>query len=468
VPSLASLRSQAVPLFCLSLSAILILVAATGGLQAAGIPQGADVALVILVIAALFWITELIPLYVTSFIVLGLCLVWLLPALESVTDEVSKVTFMSPFFSDIILLFLGGFTFSAALHKYHLDERLARWMLGKTGDSIRRLLAGIMLVTAVLSMWLSNTATAAMMLALVLPIAQQIPGNRRSVRQAVILAIPIAANIGGIATPIGTPPNAIALQYLNRLGTAPSFTGWMVIGVPMMILMLAFAWALLIFLFKARGKLESTEETPAALPRLKLRSRATVVIAVAVVTVAGWVTGQWHGYSSGTVALIPVISYFALGILDTRDLKSLSWDVLFLMGGGLCLGAAISVSGLAAWVVAQLPVDGVSIYGLMVLFGLMSCGMSSVMSHTATSNLMMPIVLGLSMNQPITPILLAVAFSCSVAMPLPISTPPNAMAFSSGELSVKDMARPGIILTLTGLLVTFTLGYLWWKLVGVI
>ncbi len=438
----------------------------SGGFRSFGIPEGADVALVILLVAALLWITEAIPLYVTSFLVLLLCQSWLAPVLQSEGMAVTKATFLSPFFSDVILLFLGGFTLSAALHKYHLDERMARWMISKTGDSIPRLLAGIMLITAFLSMWLSNTATAAMMLTLVLPIVAQIPATQRLARQAVILAIPIAANVGGIGTPIGTPPNAIAIQYLNKLGEAPSFTTWMLIGMPMVILMIGCGWVLLIFLFKARGNLEHAE-TPEALPALKWRSQSSIVIGGALITVAGWVTSQWHGLSSGTIALIPLILYFGTNTLDSRDLKSLSWDVLFLMGGGLCLGVAIAESGLANWVVGQLPVEGASVYGVMVLFALVGCIMSSVMSNTATANLMMPIILGLSLNESLTPILLGVAFCCSVAMPLPISTPPNAMAFSSGELSVKDMVRPGLILTIIGVILTFTVGYFWWRVVGV-
>jgi len=465
---LAFLRSRTLPLACVILSILLIITATSGGLQALGIPPGSDIALVILIIAAIFWVTEIIPLFATSFLVLLLCLVWLLPGLTVENATVTKTTFLSPFFSDVILLFLGGFTLSAALHKYGLDERLARWMLSKTGDSIPRLLAGVMLITAVLSMWLSNTATAAMMLTLVLPIAQQIPDRRRSVRQAIVLAIPIAANVGGIGTPIGTPPNAIALQYLQKIGSAPTFTTWMIIGVPMMLLMLVCGWFVLITLFKARGTLESSEEKPEPLPPLKLLSPTTLVIVIAGVTILGWVTSQWHGLSSGTVALFPVIGYFATQLLSSRDLKALSWDVLFLMGGGLCLGAAIATSGLADWVVSLLPVEGATIYAIMVIFALVGCCMSSVMSNTATANLMMPIILGLTLSEPLTPILLGVAFSCSMAMPLPISTPPNAMAFSSGELSVKDMVRPGLLLTIAGLILTFTLGYFWWKLVGVI
>jgi sodium-dependent dicarboxylate transporter 2/3/5 len=184
------------------------------------------------------------------------------------------------------------------------------------------------------------------------------------------------------------------------------------------------------------------------------------------VTVTGWVTGSFHGYSSGTVALIPVIAFFGLGILTVGDFRALSWDVLFIMGGGLCLGRSIEVSGLADWLIARLPTEGAEVFVLAAVFGVIACVMSSTMSNTATANLIMPVVMGLSVT-PLSPILIAVAFACSLAMPLPISTPPNAMAFSTGEIGVKDILKTGLPITLIGLVLTFTLFYWWWGLIGV-
>ena len=175
-------------------------------------------------------------------------------------------------------------------------------------------------------------------------------------------------------------------------------------------------------------------------------------------------TGSWHGLSSGTVALIPVLTFFGLGLLTVEDFRGLSWDVLIVMGGGLCLGAVIGTSGLADWLVARLPIDGLNVFWLMVLFGTVACIMSAVMSNTATANLIMPIILGLSV-EPLAPLLVGVAFCCSLAMPLPVSTPPNAMAFSSGEIRVSDMMKAGLTITVIGILLAFATGYWWWGLV---
>ena len=422
----------------------------------------ARVAFVIMLIAASLWVSEAVPLFVTSFVVLILSLTWLSNAIEESGGQVSSVVFLSPFFSDIILLFLGGFILSAALHKYRLDEQVARWIIRRSGGSLPRLMFGVMVITAFLSMWLSNTATAAMMLSLLLPVLQSMPADSRA-RKGLILSVPFAANAGGLGTPIGSPPNAIAMKYMQQLGIDPSFGMWMLGAVPFVVLMILAAWALIKVLFKVSGSLEYSAGDEA---KLKLSLGSIVVLAGTGVTVAGWLTGGLHGLSSGTISLIPLIVFFGTGILNTRDLKNISWDVLLVMGGGLCLGAAMAESGLASWVVGRLPSDKLGLYGVMLSFGILACVMSSLMSNTATANLVMPIALGLTLA-PLSPVLLVIAFSCSLAMALPISTPPNAMAFSSGEIRVADMLIPGLILTATGLALTFTLGYWWWDLVGI-
>lgn len=420
------------------------------------------VALGILLAAATLWITEAVPLFVTSLFVLFLSIVWLAPVMRDSGMEIEDSVFLSQFFSDIIVLFLGGFVLSAALHKLHLDEWLALQIIQRTGSSIPKLMLGVMAITAFLSMWLSNTATAAMMLALVIPIAGRLPESDRY-RKALLLSIPFAANVGGLGTPIGSPPNAIAMQYLKQVDLDPGFGMWMLIGVPGVIVMLALSWFTLLLMYKGQASgLPATEQHV----EIDLSTEVYVVLITTAVTVAGWMTTALHGYSTGTVALIPVLVFFSTKILTVKELRSLSWDVLLLMGGGLCLGTAIAKSGLADWLVALLPVEGVSVYWLMVVFGTVACIMSSVMSNTATANLIMPIILGLQV-EPMSPMLIGTAFACSLAMPLPVSTPPNAMAFSSGQIGVTDMVKPGLLLTVIGVVLAFTTGYWWWELVGI-
>lgn len=430
-------------------------------LQFIDLSTPSSVALGILLAAATLWITEAIPLFVTSLLVLFLCITWLVPVMEQSGLEVDKNVFLQQYFSDLILLFLGGFVLSAALHKQLIDEWLARSIISRTGGSIPLLILSVMGVTALLSMWLSNTATAAMMLALVIPIAERLPAGDRY-RQGLILAVPFAANIGGLGTPIGSPPNAIAMQYMQRAQIDPGFAKWMLIGVPGVLVMIGIAWLVLMLFFRGQATTIPEDEQPQSLDR----SRSFYVVAMtAAVTVLGWMTSGLHGLSTGTVALIPVLVLFSTGILSVKDLRSLSWDVLLLMGGGLCLGTAISESGLATRLIALLPVEGLGEFGLMIAFGTLACTMSSIMSNTATANLIMPIILGLSVSS-LSPLLVGTAFACTLAMPLPVSTPPNAMAFSSGQVSVGAMIRAGLLITLVGICLAFTTGYWWWKLVG--
>ncbi len=455
------MRKSIVPLVVVGLIVAFILSGVFGVFARWDLSAPAQVALVILLIAATLWISEAVPLFVTSFVVLGLGLVWLVPRMRRDGMAISDHELLAPFFSDVILLFLGGFVLSAALHKFRLDEQLARWMLARTGRRVPVMLIGIMAVTAALSMWLSNTATAAMMLALCLPIARQLPVDD-AYRKAILLAVPFAANIGGLATPIGSPPNAIAMQYMEQSGFAPSFGMWMLIGVPGVVVMLAVAWVVLMLVFRGRqSSIEMSDETA----RIEWSPSLVFVVGVSFVTVLGWITGGMHELAPGTVALLPVVACFGTKILTVKELRALSWDVLLMMGGGLCLGKVIAVSGLAAWMVERLPVENSDCFVLLVILGSAACLMSSVMSNTATANLLMPIILGLSVEN-LSPVLVGVAFACTLAMPLPVSTPPNAITFSSGELTVKDMLVPGAIVTVTGLALALTTGHWWWDLVG--
>lgn len=430
-----------------------------------GTPLGMDaptrVAGVVLVSAATLWVTEVVPLFVTSFVVLMLNLVWLRPVLQHAGRPVDGALFLTPFFSDIVLLFLGGFVLSSALHKFQLDDRIARAILARTGRSVPRFLFGVMAVTAALSMWLSNTATAATMLALCLPIVGRLPQGD-AYRKAIVIGIAFAANFGGLGTPIGSPPNAIAMEYMRQAGLAPRFWMWMLVGVPGVAVMLVLAWGMLLLLFRGQ---QSEIEIPQELSGNALHRHSWIVIGGALMTIAGWITTEWHGYSAGTVALLPLVLFFGLKLLTVNDLRALSWDVLLVMGGGACLGVAIDVSGMGEWIIGNLALQDASVFSVMVVFGSLAVIMSSVMSNTATANLLLPIAAGLSVSC-VTPVMIGVAFACSLAMPLPISTPPNAMAFGSGELTSVDMLRPGLFLAVVGTALAFTTGYWWWDIVG--
>lgn len=423
-----------------------------------GLDHAQSIALSILLVAALLWVTEWVPLYVTSFVILFLQVAWLLPVMNPSAGKGDRQAFLSPFFSDIILLFLGGFVLAAMLHKFSLDNRIANWLLQKTGTKPSRILMGIMIVAAVLSMWMSNTATTAMMFAIILPIIANIPETNRF-SKGLALSIPFACNLGGLGTPIGTPPNAIAMTYLTEKGMAVSFGEWMMVSVPLMIVLLFVVWFILLKLYPP-GDLEIRFEEGQS---KAMTSRHWIVIGLFGLTILGWLTTKQHGFSIGTVSLIPVIGTFGFGLLEVRDFKQLPWDVLFMVGGGICLGVGLKQSGLTGQIVDAIPLQIGFLSVLLAFLGLTAV-MTTFMSNTATANLLIPIAISLDFQASM--FVIPIAMVCSTAMAMPISTPPNAIAFGSGLLESRDMIRPGVLITFVSIAFILLMGLFFIPLFG--
>lgn len=445
--------------FVVILVLILLVLLSFGGFyrQFFGLSESESVALTILLITATLWVTEVIPLFVASLGVLLMSLVWLLPTLQMAGIGATKQDFYLSFFSDITMLFMGGFVLSLLLNKYRLARRMADQIIVKTGNNPSKLLLSIIMISAFLSMWMSNTATAAMMLAIVGPLIYQLP-DETPFAKALALAIPFACNLGGLGTPIGTPPNAIAMQYLEGHGVPVTFMKWMLICVPIMLILLYFLWRLLLKSYSPSGVTFTIEETE----EKKLSGVQYVVIGVFVLTVLGWMTTGFTGLTTGLVGLMVVVISFGLGLLAVRDFRNLSWDILFMIGGGLCLGVGLKLSGLTEHVASSIGFrDSFWIlFGIMVLLASL---MTTFMSNTATANLLIPVAVSMGQNEIL--VVVAIAIMCSSAMALPVSTPPNAIAFGSGLLKTKDMIRNGVALTIVALLVTFLFAYFYIPLI---
>jgi sodium-dependent dicarboxylate transporter 2/3/5 len=425
----------------------------------------------IFLLAALCWVFEPIPIYATSVVIIVLELllvsnkgVYLFRSGEGQPHFGELLNYneiMATFASPIIMLFLGGFFLAMAATKYRLDVNLARVLLKPFGSDPKFVMLGLMLITGIFSMFMSNTATTAMMLSILTPVIA-VFGPKDPGRIAFALCIPVAANIGGIGTPIGTPPNAIALKYLvgdNYI----SFGEWMAFGVPFVVVMMALAWMLINFLYSAdQKKIELSIKG-----KFLKTPKAIMVYITFALTIILWLMGSTHGMNSYTVALIPVAIFSLTGIINKEDLKKISWDVLWLVSGGIALGLALDKTGLARLVVHSIPFDEFSPY--VVLFGaaFLCLMMANFMSHTATANLLMPIMaaLGTSMTS-LTPLggeltlILVVTFAASLGMSLPISTPPNALAHATGHVQSSQMARVGVILGVVGVLLSFVLVWL--------
>ena len=419
-----------------------------------GLSEAGHRTMFVLVFAAGMWITEAIPAFATSLLAIGSLI-----ALLGKPDGVYAVTdkdweqFIAPWGSPLIWLFFGGFCLAASAEKTGLDRWLAARALGLFGQRPAMLLLGVMLVTAVLSMFVSNTATATLVLAMLTPLFASRPAGD-GVTKALALGVAMAANLGGMGTVIGTPPNAIAAGLLTGESSV-NFAEWMALAAPPAFVLIGVAWGYLV-LTQLRGVAFSDNEgllfhagaAADAVPKLK----QLVVVATFTVTVGLWITSPLHGLPTTMISLVPITALTATGILTGDDIRSLPWDILLLITGGLSLGVAMDKTGLAEWAVALLPIDGLAPMALVIGFGYATILMSNLMSNTATANLVLPIAIAVLEALPATGgdarLAVPIALAASAAMCLPISTPPNAIVYGAGYLRVKDLLFAGVFIGL--------------------
>lgn len=422
--------------------------------------------LAIFLLAALLWVLEPVPVFATSILIIALELVMISdkglhlfrnpPAGHDLGELIQYTDIFGAFSSPIIILFMGGFALAISASKYELDNNLARVLLKPFGTEPRFIMLGLMLITAVFSMFMSNTATTVMMLALLGPIVASAPKDDMGIK-ALVLCIPIAANTGGIATPIGTPPNAIALQYLTGENTI-DFLSWMMMGLPFVIIQLTIAWFLLQKIFP------STQKNMVLKLDGQFRKswRAIVVYVTFATTILLWMTTKLHGMNTYVVSIIPLAVFTLTGIMGKEELKLINWDVLWLVAGGIAIGIGLDKTGLASALAHAIDYESLSPAAVVITLSIVCWLMANFMSNTATANLLMPIAaaIGASMESLATigglqGLLVVVAFSASLGMILPVSTPPNSLAYSTGLIESKDMAKMGIILGVVGLLLVY-------------
>ena len=425
----------------------------------------------IFALALILWFTEAIPSWKTSILIIVVLLLTCSDQAIILLQEggkeafkgiaLSHKTIMGSFADPTIMLFLGGFVIAIMASKMGIDAQLARILLKPFGTQSKYVLLGFIIVTGIFSMFISNTATAAMMLTFLSPVLRQLPSNNKG-RIALILAIPIGANIGGIGTPVGTPPNAIALKYLNEsLGFNIGFFDWAIVMMPFVILLLILSWLLLLkmFPFSEKHIYLNIEGKTVERPQLII-SYVTIAL-----TILLWLTDKLTGINANTVALIPIAIFCVTGLFGKKELKELDWDVIWWVAGGFALGTALDKSGLAAHLVGAIPFGQWSPLVVIIGAGLICWLFSNIISHTATAALMIPVMVavGTGMGNVLEPfggiltLILCVALLSSLAMILPVSTPPNAIAFSTGMVDVKHMRTVGIIVGVIGVVLAFIL-----------
>lgn len=433
--------------------------------------EGMRVTFALLVFSSGLWITELLPMGVTAFMIAVAQ-----PLLGIQTFEKA----LTPFFSPTVVLILGSFFLALAFEKQDLDEALAYRIVMRLGGDAKKLVLGLMFTTAFLSMWMSNTATAALMitLALSLTIKCDKEKDKENFSKVMILGIAYSASAGGVATLIGTPPNMVAAGMLNELvGYDLTFFGWILYGLPITVILVLLIWVLLFRLFpvETTGVQKPKKEIAALDVKQKLTLAVFVLAAVLWITsslpeplaiLVGW---KGHGLSSGLVALFAAVILFFMGILNQHDIPKVDWNTIMLFGGGLSLGAAMDASGLTDWIGHRLAVsvDGGSPAVLFVVLGFSALLFTMVASNTASANVFIPIAISVSLAAGISPVISAVlvAVCCSLDFMLPVGTPPNAIAYSTGKVKVKEMVKAGLLLDLIGALITILLAVTFWPLI---
>ena len=420
-----------------------------------------------------WWLTEAVSISVTALLPL-----LLFPLLDIMPIAEVGNNYGSP----IIFLFFGGFVMALALEKVNLHRRIALNIIRITGTTPNKVVLGFMIATASLSMWISNTATAVVMLPIAMSVIKllidDVDGFTKKDRNfavSVLLGIAFSANAGGIATVIGTPPNSILIGLLeNEYQIEISFLKWMVFALPFSIIMIGLSYITLVHLiFPSKGLnfSASNEVIQEELRKLgPTRSKEKMVLGIFAVTVSLWIFRTLInsvfpslGLSDTMISMFAAISLFAVPfnlkkgdfILDWKDTEKLAWGILILFGGGLALAKGMSVSGIVDQVSQSIAAGNFSITATASLLILLMLFMTELMSNVALVAVLAPVVAGIAIGLgiPMVYLLIPVTMASSCAFMLPMATPPNAIVFASGFIEVKDMVKAGILLNLVAVLI---------------
>jgi len=441
-----------------------------------GMSAKGSLTLALLVLMICWWVSEAVPIGITSLLPLVVVPVFGIETLAAAA---------APFAHPIIFLLMGGFIIGKSIERWNLHERIALNILAKVGSKPSALIGGFMATAAILSMWISNSATVIMLLPIVLSVAHSTdmpPEDKRNFTLAALLGTAWAASIGGLGTPVGTPPNLIIIGFLEDSGdTRFTFLRWMMFGIPTVLIMVPAA-----FLVVTRWgpKFSNTSQDDTDIFQTRLRALGAMqrpeyrVALIFVVIAFFWIfrraflqdisvfgVNPFAGLSDATIAIAGVIALFAIPsgstqepgtrLLDWPTAVSIPWDILLLFGGGLSLAAMIKATGLSIWLGSEMsfittlhPVLSTLILVSFVIF------LTELTSNTATAAALMPIIAAIAIETGIDPATLAIpiAMSASCAFMLPMATGPNAVVFGSGQIRMVEMARAGFKLNLLGII----------------
>jgi sodium-dependent dicarboxylate transporter 2/3/5 len=402
------------------------------------------------------WVTEAIPPFAVGILIIGF-LVFSLGQPNLQDQNIDVTQFVNTWSDSVIWLLLGGFFLAEGMRKTGLDIEVFRWVTKRFQFTPKYMLLVLMLLTGIISMIMSNTATTAMMLAALLPLVEQI-GKERPFTKAMLLGIPGAASLGGLGTIIGSPPNAIAVDMINRMPSIPQkigFLEWMLVGTPLALVLIYIFWFILTRKFKIANDIDfsvlrqniTNDAERGYYPGSWDRQR--VMWVVIAVTILLWLTDGLHPIPMAGVSGIPIIVLTMMNIIGAEDVRSLPWDTLMLVAGGLSLGIAIEETGLMDYFLSRLENATLPSEVLIITFAAITVFASNVMSNTAASAILISAAaLWDGINPLVLPLIIALSAGC--ALYLPVSTPPNAIAYSTGLVEPKAFRIGGITIGIIG------------------
>jgi solute carrier family 13 (sodium-dependent dicarboxylate transporter), member 2/3/5 len=393
------------------------------------------------------WITEAIPPFAVGLLIIAY-LVFGLGDARINQDPQDVTKYIQTFSNSIIWLLLGGFFLAEAMTKTSIDVDFFRFSLKLSGKIPKNILLGIMLMTMLASMILSNSATTSMVIASVAPLLKKIGKDPFS--KALLVGIPLAASVGGMGTIIGSPANAIAAGILEKMGISVSFIKWMYFGFPLALILTLSGWWLLKRKFiKSDNPIEFELLSQNELANKLIKKDRRIVLIILGVTGFLWMTSSLHHISVSTVSLIPIVFLTMTGILKPEDIRRIPWDTLILVAGGLSLGLALEETRLLEHFANYLMGTRLASFMLLIIFAYVTMIFSNIMSNTATATILIPLGIYL-MPDHAKQIAVVVGLAASTALMLAVSTPPNAIAYSTGLIKQKDFFPGGVLVGLLG------------------
>ncbi len=413
------------------------------------LPPEQRAVLLLFLVAVGLWVTEAVPAFAVGLLIMGY-LVFALGTPLIMAEPWDVKPYLNTWSSPVIWLMLGGFFMAEGLSRTGLDRQLFAFAIKPAGTRPSHVLFAVMCVSAVASMFISNTSTTVLMIGAVLPLVRQM-GKNEPFSKALLVAIPLAASVGGMGTIIGSAPNAIAAGVATASGSPINFIEWMMVGVPVALVLVVTAWFFLLKRYPAgladiKLDLSSLDE-----PELPEKRDRVLVSVISATTVLLWMTTPLHGIHLVAISLIPIVGLTMTQVLGAAHVRGLPWDTLMLVAGGLSLGSAVVDSGLAARFAEELGFLTSLNLDIVVFaaLALITVALSNVMSNTATVSLVLPVAVALLPGRELEMcLILGLCGSC--ALMLPVSTPPNAVAYSTGEIDTRDLRPGGILIGLLG------------------